>query len=615
MPNAKNDATVDGQYSFTVYGDNIVEILRFRAAIIQSFSATGPVKISNEFDRLDLITQIQKQNVLYKFRFLAGFDCWYPSIISQLTSAGLKLRETPDILLAKNIDGKTIVPILALEYCSALQAGNQAWQRAGRGYAFGSINIPYIYLGVLGGTELDSTRGRKAARHPNPAIAQSFITFSMQTNGMFLPIYLPAPDFNLTAENKKFMPVLGEDLLSKTLKDLIFGNKISPETLKEINEKCLSYKDILLKGKRRKSSKGWTKKISIPISKITGKLHEYCKKNGKIIVSNDLPFCMLEGKSIVQGFYELIPAYYGRPVKYDRTSKIAVVFVAGFKPRGDDSRPDRGLLPFLRMLVGESTHIVSIVYGPMTNSMFAQFKKNPEKLPGQNGLFEALWLGNEICVSRPDGTGHIIFVNQKTAHSKQILKLKPPTEVTEKPSEHFVDQAICLLLDKSFKGRTIECMCNPPGGDWSGVSVFKSGKEFRWLSLPRVNGESKRPDHIYQIESPLGSDWLLIIESKDLPQKLEAKIGKRLTQYVSELISHTPSVERELNGVWVESKTRISMQNFRPITLFAFFDNDTKLNETHTDLLCKVSLQPKPILRFVACTKLGEQFLKDQLIQ
>src|SRR6185503_13175339 len=52
------------------------------------------------------------------------------------------------------------------------------------------------------------------------------------------------------------------------------------------------------------------------------------------------------------------------------TSKVdlAIAWVAGFKPRGDDARPDRGLPPLARMLVGDSTHLMTLVYGPAPQS-------------------------------------------------------------------------------------------------------------------------------------------------------------------------------------------------------------------------------------------------------
>lgn len=600
---------------YTVYGDNIVEILRFRSAIIGALAESSPTKITDDFDRLDLITEIKTNEKVFRFKFVSGFDCWNPSIISQLVNFGLNLRETPDIILTKETDPKTVIPILALEYCSALQAGNQAWQRAGRGYAFGSLNIPYIYLGVMGGTELDSDRGRKVARHPNPAIAQSFLEFSKRTNGMFLPIYLPAPDFNLSADNKKFEPVLGEALLNLAIRDILFANSVTPTTLSLINNKCLNYKNILANGKRKKASKTWNKKISIPISTTAAKLHEFCKRNGQIIGANELPFCLLEGEEIIDGFYQQMPEPISKLSRAEGLKKMAIVFVAGFKPRGDDSRPDRGLLPFLRMLIGDTTPVLSVIYGPMSDSMFAQFKSSPADLPKQNGLFESLWLGNEIYVCRPDGTNHRITVPGPKINNGQKIEIQSADSITSRPSEHFVDQSVCLLLEKLVKGKVFECMCNPPGGDWSGISIFQDGKEFRWLSLPRVSGISKRPDHLYQVSSNTGADWLLVIESKDLPNKLEHGIGRRLLRYVSELLEYKPSVERKILSGWVESKTKISLKDFRPITLFAFYDNGVAIKQSHTDLVCKVRLDPKPSLTFSACTDLGRQFLIDQLHQ
>ena len=93
-------------------------------------------------------------------------------------------------------------------------------------------------------------------------------------------------------------------------------------------------------------------------------------------------------------------------------------------------------------------------------------------------------------------------------------------------------------------------MCNPPGGDWSGVSFVwsKEGGEHRWLTLPRVTAEgSKRPDHVFGLFGLGNSVICLCVESKEQPQSLEPQIGHRLINYTKTLFASSPSIWRQ-NG-------------------------------------------------------------------
>lgn len=67
------------------------------------------------------------------FKFFPGFnkntsDRWTSNIFQLLKDNGSFLNETPDVLLTEETDDNEKI-LLAIEFCSALQAGNQAWQR------------------------------------------------------------------------------------------------------------------------------------------------------------------------------------------------------------------------------------------------------------------------------------------------------------------------------------------------------------------------------------------------------------------------------------------------------------------------------------------------------
>ena len=67
-----------------------------------------------------------------------------------------------------------------------------------------------------------------------------------------------------------------------------------------------------------------------------------------------------------------------------------IAWVMGFKPRGDDARPDRGLAPLARMLVGDEVELLTVVYGPAKPSMWSLLHRDPRTLMTQNGLWESL---------------------------------------------------------------------------------------------------------------------------------------------------------------------------------------------------------------------------------
>jgi hypothetical protein len=109
-----------------------------------------------------------------------------------------------------------------------------------------------------------------------------------------------------------------------------------------------------------------------------------------------------------------------------------------------------------------------------------------------------------------------------------------------------------------------EAMCNPPGGDWSGLSMvdFQTREEFRWTSLPRVSDVGgKRPDHVIQFGSEGEKITLLAIESKDVPSKISANLGPRLTTYIEKLSETPPIAAKATNSDW-----RLWQSNDLPMT-------------------------------------------------
>ena len=144
--------------------------------------------------------------------------------------------------------------------------------------------------------------------------------------------------------------------------------------------------------------------------------------------------------------------------------------------------------------------------------------------------------------------------------------------------EQDVDTVIHLLFGRLSGTSVFEGLCNPPGGDWSGISLqtVDRSKELRWLNLRRVSGrDSKRPDHVLQLFGVAGEKPLvLIIESKRDASLLrkEGAVGPRLVKYVSDLVSSPASVERGRgeNRSWTKTNAKISASDVSYVSAVAF---------------------------------------------
>ncbi len=189
----------------------------------------------------------------------------------------------------------------------------------------------------------------------------------------------------------------------------------------------------------------------------------------------------------------------------------------GFKPRGDDARPDRGLVPFARMLTGNKANILTFVYGPAPSKTWKEMEENPKKLGKTNGLWEAIFSASDA-----------VLVDSATSKMKKISYLKNDFQlensvanvkkefvqtVPKKIGENDVDTILHTFFTNIASPEIFEGVCNPPGGDWSGISVLENKTEFRWLSLPRVSKtEAKRPDHVFEIFGLTEKPILLSVE-------------------------------------------------------------------------------------------------------
>ena len=150
---------------FNIHGDNIVECDRIldyiRAALdVHPDEVTGPT---------DSVTcpiyTMEHDGQCLTFQHLPGYGehRWNQDILSFIKHSGGRLREAADAILTSVVDGAE-TPLVAIEFCSALPAGNQAWQRHGRALSFSYARIPYFFVAELGGFELDAERKKEGVK-------------------------------------------------------------------------------------------------------------------------------------------------------------------------------------------------------------------------------------------------------------------------------------------------------------------------------------------------------------------------------------------------------------------------------------------------------------------
>ncbi|MGA3083080.1 MAG: hypothetical protein ABSD44_17145, partial [Terracidiphilus sp.] len=226
-----------------------------------------------------------------------------------------------------------------------------------------------------------------------------------------------------------------------------------------------------------------------------------------------------------------------------------VVWVAGFKPRGDDSRPDRGLVPIARMLFGEAdVNVLSVIYGPAKDP--ESVINDPTKAAERNGLWESIIRFSTAFLLDSTTSANLktisaVVPRRETAEAAPKPKLPGGSTNPIRFGENDVDSALHTIFAKMLGTACFECICNPPGGDWSGFSLQIGDSIHRWTSLPRVTAEKeKRPDHVIQFMKP--KPFLLSIESKDGAGSVEPNIGPRLKQYVKSLLLFAPTICRGL---------------------------------------------------------------------
>jgi len=580
-----------------IHGDNIIECERTLLLLANAFDAQ-PENFSNCLYFPSYNLNVSKK--IIKVELFAGHDRWGININKEFAKHGAPLREAADSYVTRLMENMEEEILFAVEYCNALPAGNNAWQRNGRAVTCAALGIPYLYFAEVGGVELDADRKVKAPRFPNPIVPFSYLTAAKNSNVVCIPIYEAHPAITEKLRGK-FLPVFGRDASLQLIRFLI-DNEKQDKSFDILEEKGLSLVKILSDDRKSvdtfrgnewddfleiptgiekvhwikslNNKQFWKKKISSKVN-ITATmvklLRDTMALNCLSIGAKDIPICLIANGNIKLFSKILGSIYNSKEIKNiaadinKKNSPLLIVWLTGFKPRGDDSRPDRGLVPLARMLFGNDIDILSIVYGPAHKNTWNRFNNDYVSLSNDNGLWQAVInLSNYILVdsvtSEFGPMGKTIQSNINKINKKIILNA---ANSYVEFGEHDVDTAIHSLFTKNNPLNIYEAMCNPPGGDWSGITIFlkDTNAEYRWTSLPRVSeAKAKRPDHVIQIGID-NKTVFLSIESKNLAVNLDDNIGIRLKSYINLLLKSQPTAFRENDGSWaIYQKNKFSLK-------------------------------------------------------
>lgn len=600
-------------FDFHIHGDNIVECERTFKLIQVALndylvSITGPngSPVCPEY-------QLGLRNTKEKFHitFYPGFGRWNEDILQLIRERGGTLREAADVIIT-GVTSCSEEPLIAIEYCGALPAGNQAWQRNGRAYSFGLARIPYLYVAELGGFELDENRNRKAPRMPNPAVPFSYLSYSLEQNTPTLPVFVTSPGAD-EASRKVHTDEFADDELIALIRAIFLDDDLNPI------QEMLRRKVLALVQKRAEASRpgqtltaqqwenaysslkkghslvdflvqnvpiSWHKTAYIDDLTDTAKALMKLTSNFAIgLTSATLPMCIV-AREKRPTFASAISALYGDlPNDFLQwlacKQHLVICWVMGFKPRGDDARPDRGLPPLTRMLIGHGCDLLSIVYGPAPAATWPMLQNNPTTLSQRNGLWEAI-LGVSDALLVDTATDQVTNHGFLRKHWETAIPKPTGRTILVKPlpvsvGENDVDTVLHLLFARFAGPEVYEGMCNPPGGDWSGVSLRPPDRslELRWLSLPRVSGvDTKRPDHVFQLFGIASLPIILSVESKETANAVEPRIGPRLSSYIANLIASPASIERENPSQhWRHSTHRLNPDGFIFASAVAFISS------------------------------------------
>ncbi|KIL42835.1 hypothetical protein KP77_34650 [Jeotgalibacillus alimentarius] len=613
--------------TFHIYGDNIVECSRTLKYIINGFPKNSIKGVSKDLSNISTPRfRINSHLGVFLFIFFPGTNAtrWNKDVYKDFVlEAGGAIKEGADALLTE-IDENKEVPLLALEFSAALPAGNNTWQRSGRALSLSQAGIPYFYLVHIGGKEYIKETGSLSTRFPNPALSLSFSLNTLTTSVPSLFVYSEAPEAD-DIHRKNFDACYGTETFSSLLYKLIIDKPIDDELTELYNKNVeflekrtalikkhafspKEYSSILksedpyetLRTLTRNKKIKWNKKLASKIrlnfngssSHPMLRLLKDLEDHSYALLTKDIPCTFVPAENRKKLADHVCNNLYKNKITEDfkkwiyKEEDLVVCVINGFKPKGDDSRPDRGLAPLSKMLLNND--LLTIVIGTAKPEVWTNLDKSPPLLL-RNGLWQSIFhFSDGILVDTPTRIGYeknTYYKNHWTEHLKKPSKSKETIlnikDFPIKVGEHDVDTAIHILF--SYVGQHFECVCNPPGGDWSGISLLKRGVEYRWTSMNRVSKENtKRPDHIYQMiynKKPT----LLLIESKGVKSELykhkEENVGTGMVKYLENLLNREYTASKSEDYKWKASSGNLSLDYFKTYTAVAYLLKQPLKNE------------------------------------
>jgi hypothetical protein len=576
--------------TFTVLCDNYVEFERFFDITCSALN----LKKSNFEISSDIPTTLIDKDLNIEFQVFIGFGRSGDNYWNSNLNKSLYIKENPDVLVS--IDTNSITKLFAIEFCSALPAGNQSWQRFARGKELSKNGTDYFFVSQLGGKELADNRKELSVRYPNPIVNYgAFRENQKSKTGLYLNILTKKPGCskNLLLDFKNY---LGSDLLEKYILNVASNNNQINfvnhqmgiiKTFISKKKKLSDFEKYLVNNKTsnhaRKNVSGWKKKYSIEVSSMTEKILIEAKKCSNDYYGVDIPFVLIRNNK-VSNFLKKINKFLNTKLKIQCQNKKKVFFcaIAGFKPKGDDARPDRGIVPLVDSIADKNDMIITLVFGPASEMTEDKLKNDPVSLCRKNGLWGSVFQYSDyVIVTSLKFKNHLVLKGHrgKGAVFKDGFKFFDK-EIKFIPTENDVDTAIHISL--KYFCQLFESLFNPPGGDWSGVSFYnKKNEEIRYLSLPRApdSSNNKRPDHIY---NDYKNNIIFLIESKITYSSIfkEQNVGKKMKNWTNNLIKYPPNVKRKKNKDW-ESDTGPDDKILNPkfITCGAFMEGKETVDE------------------------------------
>ena len=567
-----------------VFGDNILECEQALSLVVE---AVGSDPLHLRWVGGALYAPLYEISigawVIMTAQLFPGYHRWDYDLQLQLRQRGAPLLEATDAVV---VDAATREVVLAFEFCGALPAGNNAWQRCGRALACAKAGVPYLYYAELGGIELDQNRTIKAARFPNPIVPFAYLSLSQLSNSLAAPVFEISPSGTADVA-REFAQSGGTVEALDVIRELLLGDyDYAGAAVVALQQKADKTVHALADHRRRNDTlvgdewhelakqrsgnarvdwllakrMSWSKTESIGTPSFREFLSAVEELGTVAAGAESIPISLLAADKrgdlanivrdlyrhrVTSEFLEWLGAGASRP--------LILVWIAGFKPAGEDSRPDRGLLPLAHMLFSDGADYLSIVYGPVRPEQLAQLETDSVGLARSNGLWEALV-----------GLSDAIIIDGQTSDSLSSIgvltpELPPESARPAKPfdsnraptyGEQDIDTLLHMLFATDASQAIFEGMCNPPGGNWSGISFQAAVNRdvVRWTSLPRVTKKgSKRPDHVVVIqgdEKQGDEPTVLSIESKHLYRTVEPGVGPRLTAYVEGLFNESPTISR-----------------------------------------------------------------------